>query len=81
MSNENPTGESTELQPSASSSSQSSLAWWRAPERLLAVAGAVVLRWFDKLGEEWTVLVLATALGAPATAALMRVLKRLKGNR
>lgn len=56
---------------SPSSSQGSQLPWWRAPERILAVAVVGTLRWRGLIGEEWTALVLAAALGAPITQAIV----------
>lgn len=66
--------EPTELQHSSSSPS----AFWRAPERVLAVIGAAGLRALGLLSEEWTAAVLLTALSAPITSAAQQALRRLK---
>jgi hypothetical protein len=55
--------------------SSSPSAWWRAPERLVAVAGVVGLRLADRLSEEWTAAVLLSALGTPVVQWLMRRFK------
>jgi len=68
--------ESQESSVSGLSQVSPSLPWWRQPERILAVSGAIGLRWFDKLGEEWTVAVLLGALGGPLFARLMRALRK-----
>jgi len=68
--------ESPDSSPSGLSSVSPSLPWWQQPERILAVSGALTLRWFDKLGEEWLVAVLLGALGGPLFAKLMRALRK-----
>lgn len=65
--------------PSASSQSESSQGSSLVAERILAVAGALVLRWFGKLDQEWTALVLGSAFSGPLLARAMRVLSRGKG--
>lgn len=71
--------EPTDTQPSRSSPPRSSVAWWRSPERTLAVVGAIALRWSGKLPEFETAIVLMVALGAPVTGALLGALRRVRG--
>jgi len=73
------TTESQESSPSPPSPSSQSPAWWRAPERVLAILAAVGLRAFDKL-ESWEAMgVLMAAFGAPAVSLMKRGLDRLRG--
>ena len=69
--------------PSGSSSPGALQPWWRAPERILAVAATVGLRWFDKLDQEWTGAVLLAALGAPLAKWMLASFqqRRLKGGK
>lgn len=72
--------ESTELQPSESLPSASLFQpWWRRPEPILAIVGAILLRWKGLLGEEWTAVVLAAAVGSPITQAAVSLVKRVRG--
>jgi len=72
--------ESTDSPPSYSSQSSHLPGWWRSPERLAAVAGAIALRWFDKLGQWETASILAIALGGQVTTGVIRMVKRLRGS-
>lgn len=70
--------------PSGSSSSALSQPWWRNPERIASVAGAVGLRFAGKLSEELLVLVLLAALGTPLAKwmlGLVRKKQRLTGGK
>jgi len=67
---------STELSESSQSPSSSSAPWWKAPERLIAVLGALGLRLADRLSEDWTAAVLLAALGAPVAQWLMRLRRK-----
>ena len=58
--------QSTEELESSRLASSQSVSFWRSPERVLAVIGAVGLRALDRLDQDWTALVLCTALGADA---------------
>jgi len=80
---ETPSNEFTASPPSGSSSSPLQRPWWQAPERILAVAAAALLRWKGMLSEEWTATILMVALGAPVTQVAIEALKRrrLKGDK
>jgi hypothetical protein len=51
------------------------VAWWRSPERLIAVIGAIALRYGGKLPEIETAAVLMVALGAPVTSAVVKFIQ------
>ena len=74
-----PSNGHTDSSPSGSSPSSSPLGWWYDPTRLIAVAGVVALRYFDKLDQVETTIVLSTALGGQITTAAWRAVQRLRG--
>ncbi len=72
---EESSSEHTGSSHSGSSPSHSSVAWWRSPERLIAVIGAIALRYGGKLPEIETAAVLMVALGAPVTSAVVKFIQ------
>lgn len=72
--------ESPDGSPSSSLQSASSpLPWYKAPERIAAVAGAIALRVTGHLSEEWLGLVLTAALGAPIATGIAAIVKKVRG--
>ena len=70
---------STESQgspPSHSSAPCQCRAWWREPERLVAVTGACLLHWVGKLGPWETTVILSAALGTDVLRAATLLLQR-----
>jgi hypothetical protein len=70
--------ESTDGSPSSYSPPESPVVWWRAPERVIAVSGAIGLTALGRLPADYCLYVLLAALSAPVTSALVRGVKRLK---
>ncbi len=80
-----PTSPESNASPAESSPQQSSvsarLPFWANPEPLVAVIGAILLRWYDKLEPQEVTWILVAALGAsPVVGGLMRVARKMKAS-